>query len=159
MLVYVMRHGEAESLAGRDRERQLTPVGASECAQVGRWLTSIQPSIDYALVSPYVRAEQSLVALKSGWKFGHAVEETHDYLTPSASADSAASYLWDLANAEAVKSVLVVSHMPLVSFLVEALDSGRHAPIFCTSGVACLELDTNTQLGQLKWIKAPHECR
>ncbi|MBW8190424.1 phosphohistidine phosphatase SixA [Neiella marina] len=159
MLVYVMRHGEAESLAGRDRERQLTPVGASECAQVGRWLSSIQHTVEYALVSPYVRAEQSLEALKTSWKYGNAVEETHDYLIPSASAESAASYLWDLANAKAVNAVLVVSHMPLVSFLVEALDSGRHAPIFCTSGVACLELDTESQLGHLKWIKAPHECR
>ncbi|GGA90461.1 phosphohistidine phosphatase [Neiella marina] len=159
MLVYIMRHGEAESLAGRDRERQLTPVGASECAQVGRWLSTIQSNIDYALTSSYVRAEQSLAALKTSWKFGHAVEETHDYLIPSASADAAASYLWELANAKAVNAVLVVSHMPLVSFLVEALDSGRHAPIFCTSGVACIELNTDNQLGHLKWIKAPHECR
>lgn len=159
MLVYIMRHGEAESLAGRDKERQLTPLGASECALVGRWMSALQPHVDYILTSPYVRAIQSLAALRVSWPSERAVVESHDYLVPQASAEQAASYLWDLANAEAVSSVLVVSHMPLVSFLVEALDAGRQSPIFCTSGVACIELDTETQQGWLKWIKAPNECR
>ncbi|MCM2679230.1 phosphohistidine phosphatase SixA [Echinimonas agarilytica] len=159
MLVYIMRHGEAESLAGRDKERQLTPLGSSECALVGRWLSALQPKIDYVLSSPYVRAQQSLEAVKTSWHFGHAVEETHEYLIPAAHAEQAAGYLWELANAKAVSSVLVLSHMPLVSFLVEALDSAKQSPIFWTSGVACLELDIETQMGALKWIKAPNECR
>lgn len=159
MLVYIMRHGEAESLAGRDKDRQLTPLGASECAAVGRWVSAIQPQVDYILTSPYVRVMQSLAALRVSWPCEQAVVETHDYLVPQAPAEKAANYLWDLANAKAVSSVLVVSHMPLVSFLVEALDAGRQSPIFCTSGIACIELDVETQRGQLKWIKAPNECR
>lgn len=159
MLVYIMRHGEAESLAGRDKERQLTPLGASECALVGRWISAIQPHVDYILTSPYVRAIQSLAALRVSWPSSGAIIETHDYLVPQASAEQAASYLWDLANANTVSSVLVVGHMPLVSFLVEALDAEHQSPIFCTSGVACIELNTENQTGKLKWIKAPNECR
>ncbi len=159
MLVYIMRHGEAESLAGRDKERQLTPLGASECALVGRWMSAFQPQVDYILTSPYVRVMQSLAALRAGWPSEKAVVETHDYLVPNAPAEKAAHYLWDLAYSKSVDSVLVVSHMPLVSFLVEALDSGKQSPIFCTSGLACIELDCEHQLGHLRWIKAPNECR
>lgn len=159
MLVYIMRHGEAESLAGRDKDRQLTPLGASECALVGRWLGAIQSEVDYILTSPYVRVMQSLAALRVSWPSAKAIVETHDYLVPHAQAENAASYLWDLANAGTVDSVLVMSHMPLVSFLVEALDAGKQSPIFCTSGLACIELNSETQIGSLKWVKAPSECR
>ena len=154
-----MRHGEAESLGGRDKEGQLTPLGSSECAQVGRWISAIQPQVDYILTSPYIRVIQSLAALRSCWPSKGAIVETHDYLIPQASAHKVASYLWDLANSKTVDSVLVLTHMPLVSFLVEALDAGRQSPIFCTAGIACIELNTETQLGRLKWLKAPNECR
>ncbi len=51
------------------------------------------------------------------------------------------AYLQALAN-EGVATALVVSHLPLVGYLVSELCPGN-APMFTTSAIACVTLDAD----------------
>lgn len=59
MLLYLLRHAEAEALAESDRLRQLTSKGEQQAAKVGKFCIKhgIGPSI--ILTSPVVRARQT----------------------------------------------------------------------------------------------------
>ena len=157
MLVYIMRHGEAESLAGNDNDRELTPLGAYECALMGQWASTMRPCVDCIWVSPYIRAKQSLAALRANWTSASATLDIQEFLTPNGNVTAAADALWDLAYL-GIESVLVVSHMPLISFLVEKIDSDNQSPMFDTSSLACIELNPKNHIGNLLWLKTPSEC-
>jgi phosphohistidine phosphatase len=59
MLLYLLRHAEAEVLAARDRARRLTPKGEEQAAKVGKFCArhGIEPSV--ILSSPVVRARRT----------------------------------------------------------------------------------------------------
>lgn len=59
MLLYLLRHAEAELLAKRDSARQLTPKGEEQAVKVGKFCArhGIKPSV--ILSSPVVRARQT----------------------------------------------------------------------------------------------------
>jgi phosphohistidine phosphatase len=52
---------------------------------------------------------------------------------------------------------LLVSHLPVVSYLTAALTQGKHMPAFATSAIACLELDANGIA--LNWLETPHSIK
>lgn len=70
MNIWIMRHGEAGFDAPTDSERTLTEKGKNAAFLQGKWLgeqcipRNIQ--FDKILVSPYVRAQQTLTALTQG---------------------------------------------------------------------------------------------
>ncbi|MFT7684339.1 MAG: phosphohistidine phosphatase, partial [Moritella dasanensis] len=51
------------------------------------------------------------------------------------------------------KTVLLVSHLPVVSYLTSALTASKHMPAFATSAIACLEL--NDKDCNFKWLETP----
>ena len=62
ILIFIMRHGEAEGLLTDDKSRQLTAVGSAEVGASSRWLAEsycLDNQIATALVSPYTRTRQS----------------------------------------------------------------------------------------------------
>ena len=69
MNIWIMRHGEAGFDAPTDSERTLTEKGKNAAFLQGKWLgeqcipRNIQ--FDKILVRPYVRAQQTLTALKA----------------------------------------------------------------------------------------------
>jgi phosphohistidine phosphatase len=63
------------------------------------------------------------------------------------------AYLQALAN-EGVKTALVVSHLPLVGYLVSELCPGETPPMFTTSAIACVTLDANGK-GEFNWQMSP----
>lgn len=157
MQVFIMRHGQAESLARRDIDRQLTHVGHAEAARVGSWMARQLPQIEQAWLSPYVRAQQTFSAVKSALQLTDKQSSNQPLLVPHGSAEMIAETIWDLAYAQPDSSLLVISHMPVVAFLVEALDDANNAPIFFPAAIAQLTLNPDTTQGKLDWIKAPHE--
>ena len=61
-LLFIMRHGEAESLRVDDKSRQLTEFGRAQVSVTANWLIDNyceNRQVDLALVSPYRRARQT----------------------------------------------------------------------------------------------------
>lgn len=68
MIVYFLRHADAEPHAGSDFERKLTPKGLEQSEKVGRFCARIGLVPEIVLSSPVVRARQTaeIVARKLG---------------------------------------------------------------------------------------------
>ncbi|BET97511.1 phosphohistidine phosphatase SixA [Xenorhabdus taiwanensis] len=153
MYVFIMRHGDAVLNAISDAARELTSLGYQESQKMAYWLSQQSPDIDRVLVSPYIRAEQTLKAVRENLVLPDNQEILAE-LTPSGDVMLVASYLHVLS-AQGHKSVLVVSHLPLVGYLVSELCPGQTPPMFATSSIACVELDHQTEKGCLLWQTSP----
>ncbi|MDP5291232.1 phosphohistidine phosphatase SixA [Oceanimonas sp. CHS3-5] len=153
MNIFIMRHGQAAPQASNDASRPLTEQGSEEVCLMAQWLAPQVPAFDRVLVSPYVRSQQTWQHL-SRFISGKQVEYC-DELTPGADADITASLLLAYGELEQDNNLLVVSHMPLVGFLVESLCPGTMAPIFVTSGIAKITLEKGHG-GLFNWLEGPH---
>ncbi|EOV9824877.1 phosphohistidine phosphatase SixA, partial [Escherichia coli] len=74
-------------------------------------------------------------------------------LTPCGDVGLVGAYLQALTN-EGVASVLVISHLPLVGYLVAELCPGETPPMFTTSAIASVTLDESGK-GQFNWQMSP----
>lgn len=152
MRVFVMRHGEAQHSVGSDRDRQLTPVGQSQSRQSGLWLHQqcdpLQPIIELALVSPFVRAQQTFAALSEAVNVKQMISSSD--VVPSGDAALAQSYIDYLVQAEeGVEHLLIVSHMPFVSYLLDQLCGRHHSLLFATGAIAEVHYDPAVSRGEL----------
>lgn len=118
-----MRHGEAALEAASDAVRPLTLCGRDESRQMAAWLNTKSVDIERVLVSPYLRAEQTLATVREALTLPEG-EEVLPELTPGGNAEQVGSYLQALAM-QGVSSVLIVSHLPLVGYLVAELCPGE----------------------------------
>lgn len=147
MQVYIMRHGEAAESSGCDSLRPLTHCGSDEVSQMGSLLNHKQPKIEALIVSPYLRALQTQKILTP--LFATLAEPTIlSDLAPSGDAEKVSDYLHALA-LSGIQSVLVVSHLPLVGYLVANLCPDEAPPMFATAGIAHIEYDPLSAKGQL----------
>lgn len=153
MKLYVMRHGEAVppqvgfARPGTDAARVLTPQGHQDAIQASLWIARRQKLIDLALVSPYQRAQETFYHVQQQVQVDQI--ESCAEITPVGQAEFFISELMARVEQENVQSVLLVSHMPFVSYVVAFLDSSLAPPLFPTSGIACLEVDAHQLRGQL----------
>lgn len=150
MKVYIMRHGEAGYSASSDASRSLTAKGNEQCALIARWFNEQQITFDLAFVSPYVRAQQTFALVANLVPVQQV--QTDELLTPGGYANLFANQLNILPNT--IHSVLVVSHLPLVGYLVNELCSNVGSPMFSTAEVACVSLSSNGD-GVLEWLHRP----
>ncbi len=74
-------------------------------------------------------------------------------LTPCGDVGLVSAYLQALAN-EGTSSVLVISHLPLVGYLVSELCPGETPPMFTTSAIASVTLDESGK-GVFNWQMSP----
>ena len=153
MQVFIMRHGDAALNAASDSVRPLTECGCDESRLMAAWLKGQTESIERVLVSPYLRAEQTLAVVGDELSFAGQTDVLPE-LTPGGDVDRVADYLNMLA-AEGVLSVLVISHLPLVGYLVSALCPQESPPMFSTSAIANVTLEPLTGKGTLNWQKSP----
>lgn len=151
MQIFIMRHGEAHFNAPNDSERTLTSLGKTMTLNVANWLATHNEGIKRVLVSPYIRAQQTLATLRKNLLLPSEVEIMTD-LTPNGDEYNVVNYLHILAEAEQVDSVLIVSHLPLVGELVSLLCPHKAPPLFYTSTVACINYDALNQIGELLWV-------
>ena len=142
-----MRHGQAELRAQSDSQRALSLSGRLECEKMATYLSRHDVSCDAVLVSPYLRAQQTLETVRPFVAKSASVHTTR-FLTPGGSASKTANEIAAL-QAIGVKSLLIVSHLPLVGYLVEELAPEAGSPAFATASVAHVELDENG-FGSLK---------
>lgn len=164
MQILIMRHGQADATANSDAERPLTEHGVKEAAMMGKWMASkgIVPSQIW--VSPFLRAQQTYESLAKCLSLSNEqaaeLTTTQAMITPSGSAsqvrDLIDGYLAEHADSPTqVEILLIVSHMPLVSYLVSELTQHEFAPIFQTAGIAEIEYDVTRMMGYLNGVISP----
>ena len=154
MNILIMRHGEAQSLANSDRERELTNSGRDQLGKAAACLSTLKMSFDQVWVSPYRRTEQTANELVS--VIGKASRYKQDILVPE--SDPAA--VVEAIEQSALESLLIVSHQPLVSALVGLLVDAdpRLGPPMSPASMAYINTDIVLPgCGALKWLRhAPH---
>ena len=154
MKIYIMRHGEAGLLASSDAERTLTQRGKRESlAVISQSLAKMSTRIDKVFVSPYTRAQQTWEEIAPLLQV-ESVESCED-ITPYGQSEEVYEYLCALAEEEQPESILLVSHLPLVGYLTAEFLSDSSAPMFPTSGLACVDFDVNSRQGRLIWQAKP----
>jgi len=167
MKIFIMRHGEAAGVLGDDSLRPLSSNGLLEAEQMGKWLARSQISLSYVFVSPYLRAQQTCACV-----INNLIEEqaellrqfeTLNFITPSGNAKQAHDFIDGLLAEETGKSnkldddqtMLIISHMPFVSYLVAELTSTKQMPIFSTATIAVIDYDIERMQGQLLEMVSP----
>jgi len=134
-----MRHGQAEIMAHSDSERALTKLGRSESERMASSLANEGITFDAVIVSPYIRAIQTWESVRPFFPEISNVQ-TINSLTPSGSAQKSVNEILAL-QAQGVKTLLIVSHLPLVGYIVGELAPAAGVPAFATSAVGHLELE------------------
>jgi phosphohistidine phosphatase len=153
MLIYLLRHGQAEQRSYADSTRRLTDSGREEARSVACQFLERKLVLDHAWCSPYTRARQTaeeFIAIVQS----DLVPENGEWLTPE---NRARDVLAILADSDA-QHVLLVSHNPLVSELNALLTEGdiseRH--ILGTSELVCIEADPPAPgTGSLQFVLKP----
>ncbi len=153
MQLYVMRHGNAVPSGQPDAERALTQFGEQETQDMANWLRQQNIRIEQIFVSPYRRAQQTAAILAQSFEHS-VVSETLSFITPS---DSARDFHDFIDGIQGDGNVLVVSHMPLVSYLVGEFTAGQATPIFQTAAIAHIDYDRDKMSGELVKLIAPSD--
>lgn len=153
MQVFIMRHGEAAFNAASDSLRPLTRCGHDESRLMAAWLHQQSIRIEQVWVSPYLRARQTLATVREALILPEG-ETVLPELTPGGNAQLVSDSL-HLRAKEGVNAVLIVSHLPLVGYLVADLCPGISPPMFATSAIASVRLSVDDDHGALLWQMSP----
>ena len=137
MLLTIWRHGQAAA-GDNDRLRELTDVGRDDVGFGSQRLhvacgTNGIKHPDHILYSPLVRTTQTARIIAAA--FTHAPQAIENALQPGGDVGAVASAVQCLRDASVGEShVLMVSHQPLISALVDYyLGAGNSVP-FLTPG-------------------------
>lgn len=155
MILIIMRHGEAQEYQEPDHLRALTEHGKKQCAELGLWLQSELANlnintdaegISLALVSPFLRTQQSFKALSSAIKVKEQI--TIDTITPMGNASQCADLIHGYASdAQAPSCLLVVTHMPLVSLLSDKVCLDFDTQFFATANALLVDYNAENTIG------------
>ena len=149
MNAFIMRHGEATTVAATDRCRELTAYGRDQVLAMAKRCKTDFVSVAEIWTSPYVRTQQTAAIV--GGAIGKQVI-TYDFLTPTNNPDKVLKAL-EHAN----KTILIISHQPLVGTLVDKLadlETGRYR--MGTAAVANISLPVCAiGCGELSWLYQP----
>jgi len=176
MQIIIMRHGEAANIAGQDSLRPLTSYGLLETERMGVWLGHAKLKLDYIFVSPYLRAQQTCASVIKTFAEAELLEqadltslkpETLDFITPAGNASQVHDFIDGLFQGNnSIKNtdddnqaILLISHMPFVSYLVAELTGSLNTPIFATGAVAIIDYDVKQMQGQLIKFVSPAELK
>lgn len=151
MRLWILRHGQAESMAASDPLRNLTRAGQLEVQAILSQMREAR--LDGILASPYLRAQQTAELICRGLGHPRGVA-TAAWLTPDDNPHQVIDFLAERTEAE----LLLVSHQPLVSQLIALLVDGSrsaHYPM-PTAGLACIDMDLPAAgLGHLQLLTSP----
>ena len=140
-----MRHGQASFDAQTDEDRSLDSIG---CAQVESASRMVTFEADRILVSPYLRAKQTLVIFNKTRQI--SVEQTQ-LITPEANIEA----LIDHLTMRQEQSLMIIAHNPLLSYLANALTfEDRYA--FNTASIVHLQGEV-IAMGCMSLVKEYHQ--
>lgn len=158
MYIFIMRHGEAVAYQHNDRDRPLTELGVRESCETANWLLSFlqehQIKLERALISPYLRAQQTFE--NANRVLNIAQYSNSKDIIPTGDALQMHRYL-DLYLAEhaSCQGILLVSHMPFVSYLLDELCAEHHSTLFSTGSVICVDYPSCETKGQIVAMYSP----
>ena len=152
-----MRHGEAERFRVQDKTRSLTSLGEKQASAAGRWLNSylgaVQP-IDIALISSYVRAQQTFDQLSE--QVVVTQKQTCRGVIPEGDPKMVHEFVRALFENNSQPSViLIVSHMPFVSYFLEEVQVDKKSMLFDTSSIVIVDYDLTAGAGNIESIYHP----
>lgn len=138
MMLYLLRHGEAEPKSTTDAARRLTPYGESQVVSVATQFLQNALQIQRCISSPYARARQTAELFLARTR-PDMEPEFSDQLTPDVRADQVMRMIEGLNTDRAV----LVSHNPLISELYALLTAGNisNMQILATSELVAVELE------------------
>lgn len=135
----ILRHGEAEPYAGSDAQRELTLRGKSETRTQAEKLLAIDFEPEEIIHSPFTRTCQTADICHE--VFPAAAIKSHSGLMHSADVNQ----IPYLLNQQ--KSVLMVSHMPLVARIVNFLCPSTDIYGFSVSGFVRITVSLDDYTG------------
>lgn len=133
-----MRHGEAEYYAAEDALRALTAAGQQQSVTVAQQLAASWHTLDLVLVSPYLRAQQTWSAIQAVCPLGPEVI-TLPELVPEADPATACAAILAYGEIHQAQHILVVSHMPLLGYLLAEFIPGEIPLLFATSSISVID--------------------
>lgn len=146
---YIMRHGEADYCAISDKERKLTEAGEVNNQRAATLLKQQNISIDYTLVSPYKRTQQTLYTVQQVLPTLGKID-INDMVTPDGSPEYVIEYLDKLVKT-GIKTVFIISHMPFVGYFCGQLC--HTSPFgFNTSSLAHITFNEQATYGTFSWL-------
>jgi phosphohistidine phosphatase len=116
MIVYFLRHADAEPDAARDFDRKLTPKGLEQAEKAGKFLVRYGLIPSLILASPVIRARQTAKIVSQ--RLGDAELVESRWLACGMSPESC---LRELAVYEHQESLMLVGHEPDFSETIAAL--------------------------------------
>ncbi len=139
MLITIWRHGEAGS-ARSDRQRELTSSGASALITgVGQFVRALEaralPQPSEVWCSPWCRTRQTASILQQQGLLP-AMDESR--LQPGASISAVEDWLNASVDYSDERHILLVSHQPFVSQLIDYLLGDTRVAPLSPGGFACL---------------------
>ena len=142
MILYIMRHGEAEANSSSNGERHLTERGASQVTRVLHLANQMGASITSIASSPLVRAKQTAEIAKRIFKVDYVITNS---LEPEGSPEAIYE---ELSNHKSSERMLLISHQPLVSRLLSDLLGAEARISFLTGTVAMVKVDEQPGTGR-----------
>ncbi len=125
-----------------DIERPLNKRGRAAAVKMGAWLDQQELVPEMLVVSPAVRAQETVEYLFEGWD-GRLPVETQACLYPGSPQNIAAALGWV---PDDITTVMVIGHNPSVETFVDSINrSGDHFP---TAAIADIVFD------ELTWQEA-----
>lgn len=168
MNLFIMRHADAQLHAASDELRRLSALGVSETERILKANVAHLSDVEHICVSPYRRAQETSALVSSYLRDSAACNqsielETCDFLTPNNNPASVIEWLYELQEKKRVQSLLLISHQPLVSSLIELLcNSGQASPgnyPMPTSSLACVSLSVLAAgCGDLLFLRSPENA-
>lgn len=116
MIIYLLRHAEAEELATSDAARRLTPKGDEQSARVGKFCREHGIKPELVLSSPVTRAWQTAKIVSRAWPDAELVEAPW-----AACGMDPARAMEELGACTKFPSVMLVGHQPDLSLLAAEL--------------------------------------
>ena len=157
MKLIIMRHGEAERFRVQDKTRSLTSLGEKQARTAGKWLKNhlgTNTPIDMALVSSYVRAQQTYDKLSE--QVVVKQQQVCEDVIPEGNPKIAHDLIKVLIGQGSQPSVmLVVSHMTFVSYFLEEVHVDKQSMLFDTSSLVIVDYDVAIGAGKIESIYHP----
>jgi phosphohistidine phosphatase len=156
MKLIIMRHGEAERFRVQDNMRSLTSLGEKQAITAGKWLKDYlgDAPVDIALVSSYVRAQQTYEQLSE--QVVVTQKQVCDDVVPEGEPKIVHDFIKVLFDDGSQPSViLIVSHMPFVSYFLEEVHVDKQSMLFDTCSVVIVDYDLAVGAGKIESIYHP----
>lgn len=157
MQLYIMRHGQANPVGPIDENRPLNEAGEREVVAMANWAISNNVEFEHVIVSPFVRAQQTCEIFLRELSQSSCPKTSVNIITPFGDAKQVHDYIDGFIAQHHLKSLLIISHMPLVSFLTAELTYDQSAPIFQTAAILNIDYDMGKMKGTMMSLSSPHD--